>query len=82
MKCKDCQHWGKETVAQTDNVSFNTYGIRHYCHLLSSNDDTVSDDNDAESVAHGVGGAAIATGPNFGCIHFLENSTIPIQNNE
>ena len=61
-------------MGEQDQVRCDTYGVRHYCGLLSSDKldegSGVTEVNDAESVAHGVGGAAIATGPDFGCVHF------------
>lgn len=72
--CKTCKYWSEKTVADHDKVSYNSYGVRHYCWLLSDDDDSISlsHQNDAEAVAHGIGGAAIATGPDFGCIHHTD----------
>lgn len=71
--CKDCDHWGKTTVGKHDDVEFDSYEERHYCWLLSKKErkgKVISALNDAESVSHGIGGANIATGSDFGCIHW------------
>lgn len=70
--CKECVHWSEKSVSDNDEVSYDSYSGRHYCWLLSSKEDKgfgVDCKNDAEAVAHGVGGAAICTGEYFGCVH-------------
>lgn len=70
--CKTCKHWDEKTVEERDEVEDVTYGGRHYCFLLSDKDNEgfeCNSDNDIEAAAHGIGGASITSGPNFGCIH-------------
>lgn len=74
--CKTCKYWSEKTVGQDDDIENDSYGERHYCNLLSDKSYEgyeISHKNDAEAAAHGIGGAKIATGPEFGCIHWKEN---------
>lgn len=78
--CKTCRHWSEKTVADNDEVTYDSYSSRHYCWLLSDRDKEnegikIDSSNDAEAAAHGIGGAAICTGEDFGCIHHSEKRT-------
>lgn len=73
--CRSCKHWSQQTIEEEDEVLSQSYGDRHYCWLLSHKTNEgreISEENDAEAAAHGIGGANITTGPNFGCIHHEE----------
>lgn len=69
--CETCKHWDDKTVGKRDRVTYDEYAPRRYCWLLSGEEskDSVTEQNDAMAAALGVGGANIATGPKFGCIH-------------
>lgn len=71
--CKTCKHWDTVSVGDRDRVSYGSYSPKRYCRLLSDfSDDTdiINEANGVEAAAQGVGGAAITTGPDFGCIHW------------
>lgn len=72
--CDTCLHWSTKTVLEQDGGTCDSYKQRHYCDLLSDKlhlGANIDHANDAEAAAHGVGGAAIATGPKFGCLHHI-----------
>lgn len=73
QRCKTCKHWDPLAVGERDQVYRDAYAPNHYCRLLSngSNEgDTLGDDNDLLPAAKGIGGVAVTTGPEFGCVHY------------
>lgn len=73
--CKTCAYWDPKTVAQRDHVRHDGYAPKRYCYLLGDGN-SLRPEQDVEAAAQGVGGAAITTGPDFGCIHWKEKEGV------
>ncbi len=65
--CDTCEHWDDKTVGERDEVRHDGYAPKRYCMMIGSGN--LPDENSVEAAAQGIGGAALTTGPKFGCIH-------------